>query len=1117
MPDFDDLVRLADELYARFEAHGNLSDLSLAIVYYRSALTLAGSNSTLSNDIRSKLLGNLANVLSIRFQRHGDMADLAHSLECHLAALDLRPPGHPGRASTLSNFATALLVRYEQLGVERDIELAIEHFSTALSILSPNDPARLMPLMNYASALFSRFQSTGDISDLNHAISQYRAVVDSCPPENRATSYYNLANALLSRFKLDNDPSDLDLSIEYSCVALHLLKDGREDHPLILAGLATGLIRRFELRGDTADLEAAINNYRAALDLRPAEHPRRFNSLNDLADALIMRYKHRGSLPDLELAIDYYRQALRLLPSGHHDEGMLLDNLGNALFLRLTRLGDLGDLEEAIDKHVLALELHARNSSRRVVTLEALATCLDIRFEQRGDPTDLRTAIDHYNEALFLAPEEHPHCATILNNMASSLETRFRHYGDISDLNRCISYCREVLDLLPLGHPDRAVTFHSLAGALLSRFEQRGDEFDLDQAYLHCSTSLNMRAAPDPARAACELLLARILKARFLPWGDPKDLEPIFQHLRTAKDFCTTSHPLLLDVYAELASAHFLRYLVEQRPADLKEAFGHHELSLNFTGGTSWPAFRASLQWIRDSETFSHPSGVDAYRNAMRLLDRHVLLTPSLELRQCFVRRHVAALSVEAASCAVRHNQPDEAIEILEQGRMMLWSHLARALTPLDDLRATGQHGASLADEFERLSAQLERIPRISSTASKSCRLLLKERDTVVEQIRRIHGFKHFFLRSHFLELQKAASDGPVIIVNASQYTCDAVIVLHTGPPIHVPLPQITLRDVTRMAARFQALTTVKDEHQERRLADLLSDLWDQVVYPIIQKLVSRTPRGSRLWWCPTGKFTAIPLHAAGPYRSGEPSLSQVYVSSYTSTIHALSRSRTTTETSRSRRTSFTPSLAGLLKGRKAKQQPPPPPRTTAPTVIGIGRPRSEESSDQLSMVRNRIPPSIPFKSIEGEEVTAEAVLDASGERAWVHFACSAFEDLARPFKSGFALREGELTVCDFAKARLQADFAFVPACQNIGEVSSTDEFMHLAACLQFCGFKSVVGTMWPVDEEVSRRLVSAFYENVMSKPMNPTDVARALNDALRQMDDDMPLAQKIAFVHIGV
>jgi tetratricopeptide (TPR) repeat protein len=1057
-------------------------------------------------------------VLSIRFQCHGDIADLDHSIECHLAALDLRPPGHLGRANALSNFATALLARYGQLRVQKDIELALKHFKTALSVLPAGDPARPIPLMNYASALFTRFEHCGDVSDLNQSISQYRAVVDACFPDNKSTSYYNLANALLSRFNLDNDLADLDLCIEYSCAALDSLKEGHGDHPLILSGLSTALMRRFERRRDVTDLETAIKHFQSALELRPPGDRRRYLALNDVADALVMRHRQRADLFDLELAVGHYRAALKLLPLGHKDEGMLLDNLGSALFLRLTKLGNLCDLEEAIEKHSLALELHSGDPTRRVVSLEALATCLDLRFEQMGDPTDLSTAIKFYNEALLTAPPHHSHCVAILNNMATSLETRFKLYGETTDLDRSISYAREALDLLPPGHPKRAPTYLALAGALLLRFEERGDEFDLDQAYLHCSTSLSMRSPSDPARAACDLLLARILKARHLPWEDSKDIEPIFQHLRTAKDFCTLGHLLTLGIYAELASAFYLRFLVGRRPSDLKEAFGHHELSLSFASGSSWPAFRASLQWVEDAETYGHSSAVDVYRIVMRLLNRHILAMRSPELQQCFVRKYVANLSFNAATCALRFQEPIEAVEALEGGRSILWSHFVRVTTPLDDLRFTGEHGTTLANDFERLSFQLERVPRIPSKSSKDFKVLLKEKDAILEQIRRIEGFKSFLKPPPFSELAEAAIEGPVIIVNASQYACDAVIVMHTVLPIHVALPQITLGDVSRMVTRVQELTrdvTSCDDEQEALLKDFLSDLWDEVVYPIVQHLITRVTRGSRLWWCPTGKFASIPLHAAGPYRTDEPSLSQVYVSSYTPTLQSLVRARSSATPSQSHRTSIVPNLFKTKRSKAPSLSAP-----TAPTIIAIGHPVSDETCHHLDILRNRLPPSVPFRRVEGDEVTTAFVLGAFRERSWLHLACPASLDYTWPFKSSFTTPEGDVKICDIAKARPQADFAFVSSRTNRENATTPDEAMHLASSLQYSGVRSVVGTLWPVDEEVMRRVVSAFYEGIVPKAgglMHHTNAARSLNEALKMVESRVPLAQRIAFIHVGV
>ncbi|KAI6123818.1 CHAT domain-containing protein [Pisolithus croceorrhizus] len=1127
MTGFHALVHLADELYARFEQEGTLSDLSLAVVRYRSALTLASSDPAPSNDVRSKLLSNLANVLSIRFQRCGDIADLTRSIECYVTALELRSPGHPGRASTLANYATALLLQYGQLGVEEDIKLAIEHLQAVLEILPPSDPNRLIPLMNYASALFSRFQCTEDISDLDKAISEYHSILNTPSLENKATACYNFANALLSRFKVRDDPIDLDSSIKYSRAALAALKEGHPDHPSIITGLATGLIRRFELRGDATDLEYAIRNFRLALDLRPPGNPSRFSALSDGADALVMRYNRRVEFVDLQMAIDHYREALRLLPPNHKGEPVLLDNLGNTLFLRHARLGDLKDLDEAIEKHRLALDLCAGHPVRAVLMLEALANCYNIRFKEQKHSTDLHSAIYYFNEALSLAPADHPHYASILINIALCLGTRFRVYCELADLDRAISCSREALEILSPGHQDRALTLHTLAEVLLYRFEEKGNEFDIQQAYLYCSASLNMRTLNVPERASSEILFARVSRARLLPWNDAQDLEPIFLYLGRAKDFCMTNDPLLLEVYAELSTAHFLRYLLTQQPSELKQALGHHQLSLTLAGGTSFPALRASMQWVRDAEMHNHSLMVDAYRTAIRLLDRLVLETTCPDIRHFLVERNVAKLAGDAASSALMFQQPAVAIDMLEHARMLLWAQLVRVTTDLDDLRVTDTQGAELASELERLNAELGGV----STMSKKSRPLLKARDVVVEQIRRKQGFKDFLVQPEFSQLLKAASEGPIIIMTAGQRSCNALIVWGTGPPVCVPLPNISVSNVSLMASQFEDLTTdagqvpcSKSKSREDQLAELLSDLWDRVVYPIVQQLIPHMPRGSRLWWCPTGKFSSIPLHAAGSYRTNAPSLSHIYVCSYTSTLSALMQSRTSSTQLPARRPPLASSISGFLKTKRSKQSLLHPPtalssRSEPVTVIAIGHRNPEGFDDQLGIIRNCISPAVPLKCIEGEEVSTVTISKLLKESSWVHFASPVVHDPIRPFQSAFEMRDGSLTMCDVARIRPRVDFAFVSTCRVAeSDRDSVIESMSLPACLQYVGFRSVIGPLCPVDTEVTRRVVSCFYENTRSAgPFHQVNAATALNEALKAIEETVPLSQRIAFVHVGI
>ena len=97
-------------------------------------------------------------------------------------------------------------------------------------------------------------------------------------------------------------------------------------------------------------------------------------------------------------------------------------------------------------------------------------------------------------------------------------------------------------------------------------------------------------------------------------------------------------------------------------------------------------------------------------------------------------------------------------------------------------------------------------------------------------------------------------------------------------------------------------------------------------------------------------------------------------------------------------------------------------------------------------------------------------------------------------------------------------EFAFLSACHTaVGDAKTPDEVIHLAAGMQFAGFKSVIGTMWAVDDEIAHHMVSAFYRSMFEHGMDYTKAAASLNIAMRTVDRRaVPLEQRIVFVHIG-
>ena len=185
----------------------------------------------------------------------------------------------------------------------------------------------------------------------------------------------------------------------------------------------------------------------------------------------------------------------------------------------------------------------------------------------------------------------------------------------------------------------------------------------------------------------------------------------------------------------------------------------------------------AARAWTRVAEGFQHPPMLLAYETSLRLLIQHLAALLSLPQHLVILKNLTSSLATDAFSACLHNYSPTNAVELLEQGRGVFWSQLTRLQSPLDNVIVSGSAGKSLADEFTRIASSI-RNSFNSPSPDQHERLchLNSEMQTVVTNIRELPGLSHFLLPSLFPDLQRAASGGPVIIVNVSQYSCDALI-----------------------------------------------------------------------------------------------------------------------------------------------------------------------------------------------------------------------------------------------------------------------------------------------------------------------------------------------------
>ena len=548
--------------------------------------------------------------------------------------------------------------------------------------------------------------------------------------------------------------------------------------------------------------------------------------------------------------------------------------------------------------------------------------------------------------------------------------------------------------------------------------------------------------------------------------------------------------------------------------------------------------FRMACLWALHARRIRHPSVSTAYETAVSLIQDTLLVIPTLQLQHASLTE-VSDVSyrmpLDYASYQIDLQKFEEAIEILEKGRALLWSEMRNLRLSIDQLLKAdpdlGHAFASVNQDLEELTKSIPPTHRLSMGGGvpdgltavdpfgrlllKQCRLS-KERDRLISQIKALPGFDSFPKSPSYDMLRSAASSGPVIIINHSFWRSDILILLPNTSPSHIPTPSNFYH---RAKALKDDLLDARSRHgpdshrYNQTLAHVLTELYNLVGKPVIDRLGQlNVPEQSRIWWCPTSVFCSLPLHAMGPIPSDDGVEGRYFLDIYIS--------------------SYTPTLSALIHDSEPRDSESP--TLALPSLLLVAHfdvpspdvPVSEVCED-IKVVQ-QLKTRLSVKSLILEEATPSSALDNLRDHQFVHFVCHGTLEDRKPFEAGFELHASErLTLLDIVRTRLPAaEFAFLSACHTaeLTDGSSADEGLHLAAAMQYCGFRSVVGTMWAMANEDGPDLAKYFYKSMFPKEDKGESVphykrsAGALRDAVKKLRKTrgVTLERWVNFIHYG-
>ncbi|KAG1738607.1 CHAT domain-containing protein [Suillus paluster] len=974
-------------------------------------------------------------------------------------------------------------------------------------------------------ARYAEYVASRSVSHLNDAVEDFQFILERCPVghPDRAAALTNLAWARLKGYAR-KDLQDIDSTTSLFRDALALRPQDHPNHPFSVYCLTEALNWRYDRECATADISESAQLYHDLLPLCPeGTHLRSIAVGKDGVDYAIDGCNYLpvdASDADIHLR----RIVLELCPPGHQHRSMALNKLGRALSIHFEQSGSIDDIDESIQLLREALSLCPEEHLDRGDYLNDLAVSLRYRFDYQGKSHDLDEAISLYEESLSLHPVGHGSHDIPLDNLGSALHTRFNRCGDINDINKAISFSRETLTLRPPGHQHHDTALNNLAFVLKTRYDKLNASGDLNEAIELCRESLQSQTDA-PWRHRYLYGLSSALCARFAKTQKNEDVEEAIGLCQESLAILSPLHPDRHFSYMALKDTYLSRYQVQHNPTDLSLTVENFRLGSRHPTQGFPERIILAYNWTIVAEMYSDASALEAYTISLELLDAHLSTRSSTTSRReaAAAFHNARSLSVNAASGALRRDNIRKAVELVEQGRGQQWSLASRLRTPVEDLELAHP---KLAHKFLELSARISNAAQGSAAitdraaadlAAREYRRLTEQWETAVNEIRNNQGFARFLLPPLYEDLQAAACQGPVIILIASRYSCDAIIVPKSGEPRHVPFSSLVLADLVKLkddfARAIRHASIMGPEEPRKDLIVLLRKIWEEIMLPVADVLQHdlKLRHRSRIWLCPTAAFTSIPLHAAHPSRtkadrSGrEPCLADLYICSYTPTLSALIRSRQTMKTR------ATPSFVAIGQGRPGAGQ-----GTELATV-----------DSELELVCKLIPATANPTTLSGDAATRAGALEALQQNTWVHLACHGKQDREQPYHSRFSMRDKPLTLLDIMENNApHAEFAFLSACHTaVGDEETPDEVIHLVAGLQFSGFKSVIGTLWVVDDGVAKHVVEAFYENMFKAPkegakeatMDCTKAALALNKATSSVKKKVPLEQRIVFIHIGV
>ncbi|GGQ19947.1 CHAT domain-containing protein [Streptomyces roseolilacinus] len=758
-----------------------------------------------------------------------------------------------------------------------------------------------------------------------------------------------------------------------------------------------------------------------------------------------------------DLGVEVFREVL-LRPD---DDSLLRARyrlvLARALQARVTRVGDSALAQAAVEEAGLADAFlrTVEDPWLRHLAATTLGATLLRRYERFHTRADITAAVDAFARAVETAAGTAHHAAA-LSNYADA--QRLVDPASDEELSKAVNASREAVRISTPGSPGRLRFLTVLTNALRMRYDAFRRPQDLDDAIAHGRECVEASLPDTPDGVVFRTNVANSLQYKAEAAENPRP-------------FRREAAALLEEVVSSTA--------------------GH--LRVRLTAARAWGRLAA--------EEKDWPASEAAYRKALEI--RGAMSQTHLEPAD---REHVLTLFedlvTDAAAAALQTGRAGAAVERLEEGRGILLAQMADDW----DLEALDRAHPRLAAD---LRAEDRRRHEAGLPVSRGGADDGDQQDTrhpgcfdALARVRGLSGFESF-RRPAPAGAPASPDPDPTVLVNVSGHRSDALVIRTRQGRDHVevvPLPGVTPEEVNEQAARWW---DGDEAGRSTRLAGVQVWLWQHVVGPVLAHLGHSdpaTPHTScwpRLHWCPTGRLTVLPLHAALDPDTGTCAIDRV-ISSYTPTLRMLRQAQ-----------------------RRAAGSTGTDDRSI--TVVAMGNTPGERRLRATGRAAVDIATAYGVQPLVDEAAAADRVAAELGRSAWAVITAHTHVDTDNPSDTSLLLHDTRLSVAEIRARRFgdgRTGCLLLTCHGGFAGHRFVNEVAHLGAAFQVAGFPHVLSSLMPARDHIAAGIARRLFTpgTAGARHLRRIDPALALHDAVRDIRRLVPRDPQLwaTYVHFG-